>query len=82
MSINSFGMPDNLAKRLAPIIDKCRNFKRVAVANPCQNIFQGTEQISSLFGIFGQTEHDFSTFSIDLTAYTVTIFKSYRNNPK
>lgn len=64
-------MPDNLAKRMAPIFDKCRNFKRVVAANPMQNLFQGPEQISSLFGIFGQTEHDFSTFTIDLTTYTV-----------
>lgn len=74
MSINSSGMPDNLATRMSPIIDKCRNFKRVVSSNASQNIFQGPERISSLLGIFGQTEHDFSTFTIDLTAYTVTTF--------
>lgn len=72
MSINSLGMPDSLAKRLSPLIDKCRNFnKRMSTSNPTQNIFQGTEKISSLFGVFGQTEHDFSSFTIDLTGYTV-----------
>lgn len=72
MSINSLGMPDSLAKRLSPLIDKCRNFnKRVSSTNPTQNIFHGPEKISSLFGIFGQTEHDFSTFTIDLSGYTV-----------
>lgn len=72
MSINSLGMPDNLAKRLAPLIDKCRNFnKRVYATNPTQNIFHGPEKIASLFSIFGQTEHDFSSFTIDMTAYTV-----------
>lgn len=71
MSINSLGMPDSLAKRMSPIIDKCRNFKRVVSQNPAQNLFQGPEKIASLFGIFGQTEHDFSTFTIDLTGYTV-----------
>lgn len=73
MSINSLGMPDSSAKRMAPIIDKCRNFKRVVACNPAQNLFQGPEKISSLFGIFGQTEHDFSTFTIDLSSYTVSI---------
>lgn len=72
MSINSLGMPDSLAKRMAPIIDKCRNFKRVVACNPAQNLFQGPEKISSLFGIFGQTEHDFSSFTIDLMGYTVS----------
>lgn len=73
MSINSIGMPDNLAKRMAPIIDKCRNFKRVvnSSANATQNIFQGPDRISSLLGIFNQTEHDFTTFTIDMTSYSV-----------
>lgn len=71
MSINSLGMPDSLAKRLAPLIDKCRNFKRVVASNPAQNIFQGHEKIASVLGIFGQTEHDFASFTIDMTGYTV-----------
>lgn len=71
MSINSLGMPDSLAKRMAPLIEKCRNFKRVASYNAAKNMFQGPEKISSLFGIFGPTEHDFSTFTIDMSAYTV-----------
>lgn len=71
MSINSLGMPDSLAKRLSSLIDKCRNFnKRVSTSNPTQNIFVGSEKISSLFGVFGQTEHDFSSFTIDLSGYT------------
>lgn len=74
MSINSAGMPDNLAKRMSPIIDKCRNFKRVVSSNAAQNVFQGSERISSLLGIFGQTEHDLSTFTIDVTHYTVSSF--------
>lgn len=74
MSINSLGMPDSLAKRLSPLIDKCRNFnKRVSTSNPTQNIFHGPEKISSLFGIFGQTEHDFTSFTIDLSGYTVKL---------
>lgn len=73
MSINSLGMPDSLAKRMAPIIDKCRNFnKRLMSTNPAENIFQGSERISSLFAIFGPTEHDFSSFTIDLIGYTVS----------
>ncbi|XP_031637468.1 nuclear RNA export factor 2 [Contarinia nasturtii] len=72
MSINSLGMADSLAKRMAPIIDKCRNFKRVVACNPAQNLFQGPEQIASLFGVFGTTEHDFSSFTIDLSGYTPT----------
>lgn len=82
MSINSLGMPDSLAKRLSPLIDKCRNFnKRVSSTSPAQNIFLGPEKISSLFGIFGQTEHDFSTFTIDLSGYTVNDISniSFRN---
>lgn len=72
MSINSLGMPDSLAKRLAPIIDKCRNFKRVVTPNAAQNIFKGAESISSVLGLFGHTEHDFTTFTMDLTGFTVT----------
>lgn len=73
MSINSLGMPDNLAKRLAQLIDKCRNFnKRVHTSNPTQNIFLGPDKIAPLFSIFGQTEHDFESFTIDMTGYTVT----------
>lgn len=75
MSINSLGMPDSLAKRMGPIIDKCRNFnKRLMPTNPAENIFQGSDKISNLFGIFGQTEHDFSSFTIDLMGYTVRPF--------
>lgn len=75
MSINSIGMLDNLAKRMAPIIDKCRNFKRVVYssANAIQNVFQGPDRISSLLGIFNQTEHDFTTFTIDMTSCTVSL---------
>ncbi|XP_055309871.1 nuclear RNA export factor 2 [Sitodiplosis mosellana] len=87
MSINSLGMPDSLAKRMTPIIDKCRNFKRVVACNPGQNLFQGPEKIASLFGIFGQTEHDFPSFTIDLMGYTPTkaivtvngLFKEFGN---
>lgn len=84
MSFNDSGMPDKLAKRMSPIIDKCRNFKRVVAYNPAQNLFQGPEKISSLFGIFGQTEHDFSTFTIDLTGYTVSclLFSRYLQKKK
>lgn len=71
MSINSQKMSDNLAKRLAPLIDNCRNFNRVAVPNPFKNIFQGPEKIASTLSYFGQTEHDFSTFTIDMSGYTV-----------
>lgn len=71
MSINSMGMPDNIAKRMAPIIDKCRNFKRVVAAKSAQNIFHGNESIATLFGSFGQTEHDFTTFTIDMPSYAV-----------
>lgn len=74
MSINSLGMPDSLAKRLSPLIDKCRNFnKRLLTSNPTQNIFYGAEKIASVFGVFGGTEHDFASFTIDLTGYTVRI---------
>lgn len=71
MSINSQKMSDNLAKRLAPLIDNCRNFNRVAAAIPFKNIFQGPDKITSALGFFGQTEHDFSTFTIDMSGYTV-----------
>lgn len=83
MSINSLEMQDSSAKRLAPLIDKCRNFcKRVygTVSHPSQNIFQGPEKIASLFSIFGQTEHDFSSFTIDMTAYTVRPPHSHLDN--
>lgn len=66
-------MPDSLAKRLAPLMDKCRNFnKRVYASNATQNLFIGPDKIAPLFSILGQTEHDFSSFTIDLTGYTVT----------
>lgn len=71
MSINSQKMSDNLAKRLAPLIDNCRNFNRVAAANPYKNIFKGPDKIASAIGFFGQTEHDFSSFTIDMSGYTV-----------
>lgn len=71
MSINSLGMPDSIAKRIAPIIDKCRNFKRVVASKTTQNAFLGPEKITSVLGIFNQTEHDFTTFTIDMTSYTV-----------
>lgn len=77
MSINSLGMEDSLAKRLAPIIDKCRNFKRVVASKPAQNLFQGHDRISSVLCLFGQTEHDFSTFTIDMSGYTVRFTFSF-----
>lgn len=71
MSINSLGMADNIAKRMAPIIDKCRNFKRVVASRTAQNVFQGGAAISELFSTFGQTEHDYTSFTIDMTSFTV-----------
>lgn len=71
MSINSQGMPDNLAKQMAPIIDNCRNFKRVVSTKTVDKIFHGPDKISAIMGTFNQTEHDFTTFTIDLTSYTV-----------
>lgn len=75
MSINSLGMPDSIAKRMAPIIDKCRNFKRVVASQSALNVFQGNEMISALFCAFGQTEHDYTSFTIDMTSYTVYLIR-------
>lgn len=71
MSTNSFGMADNTAKSMALYIDKSRNFKRVVNQNPMFNLFEGPDQIGNLFNKFGKTEHDFKTFAIDVTSYTV-----------
>lgn len=72
MSTNTYGLSDINGKSMSRYSDRSRNLIRSTNTNPLENVYQGPEKIASLLAGFPQTDHDFKSFCIDLTVYSVS----------
>lgn len=73
MSTNTFGLSDSNGKSLGRYTDRSRNLVRNISTNPLENVYIGPEKIASILAGFPQTDHDFKSFCMDLTAYSVSL---------
>lgn len=72
MSSNFLGISDSSTKNICAYFEKSRNFARRVNTNPMQNVYFGAHDIATVLSSFGSTEHDFTSFKIDVTNYTVS----------
>lgn len=71
VSCNFMGMGDHQLKHLQRYLDNCRNLVRSISTDSLTNLVYGQENVSNFWSGFRQTKHDYKSFTIDLTSFTV-----------